>query len=248
MAKSRASRDGAPGGVRLINNGNNYATEVQFLETPPIVVPPAPTAPNPTTQYNLANAPRLEYATGADGAFPGTWTIANPPAAVSRRSITAGSTVLVPSLGTWFTLTGTGTSPMSVNTSNPAVLPWPNIGVGTKVETYQFAIYGPPQPLLGEPVQQLPSNIGVDLLSSSPSTASGDVDLVFTPGGDLMSASTAQIMLWVRDIVKNGGDPAKYPGASFTTGGAQQVVAVKTKSGRWACSPSPGRRRTSSTR
>src|SRR5438067_3772336 len=39
ISKARAARDQLPRGVRLISNANGMATEIQYLEAPPVLVP-----------------------------------------------------------------------------------------------------------------------------------------------------------------------------------------------------------------
>src|SRR6476620_5661655 len=82
ITKSRASRDSAPRGLRLIDNGAGFATEVQYVEAPPLYVPPDPATPTTSLQYNLNNAPRIEFTyTPASGMTAASWTItiANMP-------------------------------------------------------------------------------------------------------------------------------------------------------------------------
>src|SRR5581483_11313881 len=94
---------------------------------------------------------------------------------------------------------------------------------------------GAPRPLVGEPIQPLPKNICVDLISTRPQGAAGaDYDVVFAPNGQVMFFSQGQINLWVRDMTKGGGDPNPPPvgvNGNYATGGEQQVVSLKTKSG-----------------
>jgi type II secretory pathway pseudopilin PulG len=237
IAKARAGRDQAPRGLKLINNGG-FATEVQYIEAPPLYVAPDPTSPTTSLQYNLNNAPRVEFTMNVTSS---TWTItmANLP---DPSVLTNNAIVIVPNLGTWFSIQSiSGTGPWTI-TPNPqsvtGVAPNPDIGAGTQIESYSFGIYGTPQPLLGEPVLQLPSNIGVDLASSAPSM-SASTDLVFTPSGDLLTSASGlsmsggeQVFLWVRDRTKNGGSSG-----SMSAGGEQQVVGLKTRSGAMGVYP-----------
>lgn len=114
--------------------------------------------------------------------------------------------------------------------------------------TFHFGIYGAPRPLLGEPLLQLPKNICIDLnkglsrpeavpVAAGPPPVFQDYDIVFAPSGQVIFRAEGQINLWVRDFtkVRNMGPtsftPLTYNVAAFQTGGEQQIVALKTRSG-----------------
>jgi prepilin-type N-terminal cleavage/methylation domain-containing protein len=116
--------------------------------------------------------------------------------------------------------------------------------------SFHFGIYGAPRPLLGEPLLQLPKNICIDLtpgvsrpsanttpLSPGPPPVYLDYDIVFAPSGQVIFRAEGQINLWVRDYTKVASmapisfTPLTYNVAAFQTGGEQQIVALKTRSG-----------------
>src|SRR5437016_5315038 len=64
ISKARAARDQLPRGVRLISRPNGMATEIQYLEAPPLLVP------NPTVRGNLTDPHVLiQFGTAAGGAL-----------------------------------------------------------------------------------------------------------------------------------------------------------------------------------
>ncbi|HJZ55255.1 MAG TPA: hypothetical protein VKE74_09870, partial [Gemmataceae bacterium] len=120
------------------------------------------------------------------------------------------------------------------------------MGAATQYATFLFGIYLAPRPLIGEPTQQLPKNICIDLNVSQPRGSNGppvaDYDIVFAPNGQVLYWSEGQINLWVRDytkvptppgplVVTSAGPPVVYDLTPFRKGGEQQIVALKTKSG-----------------
>lgn len=231
IAKSRAARDGLPRGILLLPDANNFATELQYIEAPPLYVPTNSSNPYfdlPQSPATSSGAPRVEFQ--FDPAKNPNWTIImkNLP---SDAPVSTGAIVICPVLSVWFSIgsydSSTGIVTLRANpTTIAGVTPFPDIGSGTSVETYQFGIFGPPQPLLGEPVQQMPSNICVDVGQSDISTPGNQI--LFTPSGDVMDAAKAQIFMWVRDKTKP---------ANLTSGGEQQVVSVKTRTGSIGVSP-----------
>lgn len=114
------------------------------------------------------------------------------------------------------------------------------------------------RPLLGEPNVALPRNVCVDLNfgvsrpGRAPTDASRPLDVLFYPNGQVDTRSEGgdggQIFLWVRDYTKVADMRPATPNLSsqadmvkpfvyadgtarFGTGGEQQVVAIKTRSG-----------------
>lgn len=228
IAKMRASRDNLPRGLRLIDSGG-FATEVQYIEAPPLYVPPNPSDP----RFDTATAPLIEFVftPNADGTMPtapgGRVIKLKHLNADLRNEIAGGGSVIIPDLHVWFSFDAGGYDPGSETVTpnmSSGVSPYPEMGAGTSLVTYQFGIYGPPQALLGEPVQQLPTNIAVDFGSSQGLAANREI--LFAPSGEVSLASSGQIFLWVRDRTKPGGN-----GGDFDNGGEQQIVGIKTRAG-----------------
>ncbi len=217
-AKNRAARDGLPRGVQLINNGSGLATEVQYVEAPPLFLP----NPDQTGGFPTPNgSPQVLFEFTSGNPTPTKITLNNLP---DPSVVTAESTVLIPNLQAYFQVATATPSGSTVTVTAKGSPQYPNVGVGTKAVSYLFGVYGPVQALLGEPVVQLPANVGVDLNSSDGILSPYIV--LFSPSGDVVDATKGQMMLWVRDPRKGGGSTG-----NLQTGGEQQVVAVKARSG-----------------
>jgi prepilin-type N-terminal cleavage/methylation domain-containing protein len=293
ISKARAARDQLPRGVRLISNPNGMATEIQYLESPPVFVPSPKGGWLPSNSSTGVQAdgfhPYVLVTYYISPAFP-PWMASLPAGTpngmimgrqVTFNNLTAGqiaeispnSILYLPDLNLWIKLppvSAAFTGPTAIVTGSPpptapplyslwfALAPAGNggyydpasfnqtvapvdswMGASSQAATFHFGIYGMPRPLIGEPTQQLPKNVGVDLLSSRPQGAAlVDYDIMFAPNGQVLNyppvSGAGQINLWVRDITKGGGDPNPPPvgvNGSFQDGGEQQVVALKTKSG-----------------
>jgi hypothetical protein len=126
--------------------------------------------------------------------------------------------------------------------------------------TYHFGLLRAPQPLLGEPVVQLPTKTCIDLTrglsepDGLPDTVppGGDYDILFIPSGQLspysVSRGAGHVFLWIRDPNKPEGigrmDPAYYGGVTtpafqdaLRRGGEQMIVAVKAYTGAIGVAP-----------
>src|SRR5262249_55470348 len=114
--------------------------------------------------------------------------------------------------------------------------------------TYQFGIYNPARPLLGEPAMQLPNRTCIDMTPgmSSPDgsadlAASRDYDILFAPSGQLAYTVSTQnaghVFLWVRNprMVQNFAPPPNANGTftynltNFERGGEMMIVAIKAR-------------------
>lgn len=110
---------------------------------------------------------------------------------------------------------------------------------------------GGPQPLVGEPLLQLSGqtividvrmgndpNTGQPTLATNPTTIGVTpagvqyFDVLFSPSGQVLGTSGAQIALWLRD-----GDKVADPRASFDAAGEQVLVTVYTRTGAIATHP-----------
>jgi len=229
IAKSRAARDNLPRGIRLINNGG-FASEVQYIEAPPLYIPDNSAYPQYTAPPSPgAGSPRVEFEATIDGSgnITGHNVYLRALPASLAADITGGGSVIVSEPRVYLTFSGyAGPATPVAYLTNTGVQPYPDMGAGTRVVSYFFGVYGPPQPLLGEPVQQLPADIGVDIGSSQNLV---NLDLLFTPAGDLMTASSGQVMIWVRNKTKLGGNTGNI--SDYQAAGEQQIVSVKARSG-----------------
>ena len=281
IAQGMAAAAKLPRGVRLIapaagSATPNMVTELQYLESAPVLVPD----PRVLSATDGAGNPRLnpppfgvnwpyvefqyELYTGSEPPIANSqWTLpGNPPAnAIKRRTcniigltadqelqVVDGSTLVVPTLGSFSRIIGTFPIPANTTANPPTprklsvvldVYPDAALGAGTAYRTYHFGLYSAPSPLLGEPTVPLPRNIGIDLTLCQPlQTAGGapwgNYDVMFAPSGQMLASGTrlggGQIFLWVRDYTKLATMPAvEGPAlaAAFRQGGEQQIVSVR---------------------
>lgn len=260
-AQAMAATARLPRGVRFIlRPGSPIATEMQYLETPPVIIadpnvladPNGPNGPHVDLVYELYNGSEPSL----DPSQPG-----NPPAGTIKRrhcyivglnpdqraQVVPTATLVMPVLGAWSRIEAVGPG----RNNSPAeievilhVYPDIPLGVETRYRTYHFGIYAPPIPLIGEPVVQLPENIGVDLqVSYPPGQPNKNYDIMFAPSGQtVFTATTATstgtpantpIFLWVRDYTKvpdmlpASVSPLIYNPQKFRLGGEQQIVGIR---------------------
>ena len=252
IAKARAARDGLPRGVRLIvsldaNNpaktDSRWVTELQYTESPPVIVGSATPNASPGTDKNgfllppITPQPTIQIYYQPNSLTPHCYLINGGAADGQIQSdllIPRAPLMFLPDLrdpanvadvGFWCRVTKyipqNGTTPPELQLDR-----YPDLGAATNYVTNDFGVYGAPRPLPGEPTQPLPKDICIDLASSSPAgSAASDYDILFAPNGQVVN-STGQINLWVRNYKKPGGS-----GGNFQLGGEQQIVALKAKSG-----------------
>jgi len=270
IAQARAMRDNRPHGVRLIIDDNTqpnpqkfFVTSLQYIEAPPILLPNPdpviqPTAPYVCFLYSYANDGTIIHR---------RCQIVN----VSPTLLTASGApllLILPVLGCWLDV-----SRVDPNTLELTLRHYPDdllgaagppAGTATSYaeiyRTYHFGLLRAPQPLLGEPVVQLPTKTCIDLTrglsepDGLPDTVppGGDYDILFIPSGQLspysVSRGAGHVFLWIRDPNKPEGigrmDPAYYGGVTtpafqdaLRRGGEQMIVAVKAYTGAIGVAP-----------
>jgi hypothetical protein len=280
ISQAMAGSARLPRGVRLIPSTNPalppgaFCTEMQYLESPPVMVAdPQPLVGNRAGNPNGDASPRVEfsyeYYDGNTAALPNSgWTAAGnpPPGAIKLRhcylyglntdqtvQVTAGSTIVLPTLGAWSRVKAGLGSQSNANEVVLEVYPDALLGAASQngappptslYRTYHFGVYGPPVPVIGEPTVQLPQNIAIDLSVSVPGWPFNPpqpyYDILFAPSGQLLVTATnptlspsGAVLLWVRDYTKVGSMVrSSYPtGAAyanaFRLAGEQQIVGVR---------------------
>lgn len=263
MAQSMAARDKTSRGIRFIvstdpNNPDKtdpfWVTELQYVEQPLPLIPNK----NPLSSGTPDNEPRIrfEYTTSVGGmGQPAAGTITRRQCLVQNLTkdqadlVRPGCTIVMPVFSAWHKIKAIASGP----TETPAgsgrwqveteleVYPDAFMGGATHYQTYHFAIYLLPTPLVGEPTVLLPRNICVDLNLSVPSPPGvSDFDVLFGPDGKLVGAPSGQIFLWMRDYTKPGvytgsrsnGTYAQLTGLplvdAFRKGGEQHIIAVRS--------------------
>ncbi|HEY1188666.1 MAG TPA: hypothetical protein VGE74_13515, partial [Gemmata sp.] len=259
MAQSMAARDKAPRGVRFIVSSDatnpdkkdiRWVTELQYVEQPLPLIPNR----NPLTSGNPDTEPRVRFAyTTQAGTITKRQCFIENLTEDQAKLIQAGCTIVMPVFSAWHKIKAITSGPPQSGSSNPwqveaelEVYPDAIMGGSTHYQTYHFAIYLLPTPLVGEPTILLPKNICVDLNVSVPSQANSasDFDVLFGPDGKLVGAPTGQIFLWMRDYTKaapysitfsTSTPPVRsapfLSGAplldAFRKGGEQHIIAVR---------------------
>jgi len=258
IARSRAHRDGLPHGVRLINNGNNLVTAYQFIYSPPVFLPAAQGfTPGPTS----VNSPYLEFQYTLEITDP------NRQGFVTSRvcrihnltyeqqlQIVKDSILYLPELGTYHRISGTSAPSQTVpppplflilNDDPTFQYGYPDdaMGAATHLRTYCFGLYGPPEPLVGEEVIQLPERSCIDLNADAnpvlnrsvpglPPAAPQDYDILFAPSGQLVGTNTTRphghVFLWFRDPTRPN---------DVVNGGEQLLAVIKAQSGAMGAAP-----------
>ncbi|MBN9520626.1 type II secretion system protein [bacterium] len=264
IAKTRATRENDGRGLRFIvaldpNNPAKtnplWATEIQYIESAPKVIP------NPLGLTGPADPYVVFDHTNANGP---TCTIVNVTAAdevcqIIDHDLLANwfPTLYCPVLGPdafgrpqRFQIIGKTAAAPNAYTLALDRYPTTLMGAGTQQRVYRFAVEARSRPLLGEPSIPLPKNLCVDLEASIPpaqlvslpggTKAFIDYEIMFSPNGQLIYPEAAgAVHLWVRDYTRYPGNPAKNDGlnpatynyAAFEQGGDQQLVSIKAKTG-----------------
>lgn len=196
-ARSRALRDQAPRGLRLIPTNGVY-NSLQLIETPeplslgvfmrvekrdPVGSPTDPDLPRRSATFegynvNNTNPPAiqigdmLEIAQGSGGIhrITGVTVVTNNMTGVIDTVVTLASPV-----------SAAAVTSLRIN------------------DNYRFIRQ--PRPLMGEPPLQLPLTTLIDLSKSINPTASysGQIDIIFAPSGQVINATGGRIVLWVHD-------------------------------------------------
>ena len=264
VAKNRALRDRAPRGVRLIvDPATNTCREIAYIEMPEAyIVPPGarlalvysvPVMPMPPTTISdkqvfltgisyadfiasvsvgdLVTIPELGGAYKIDAiADASGYPVASKP---------AGATIEL-SIGI-----GMGNHLLRLPDLGAAYSPAPSPSMNPAYVTANFGIYRQSRPLLGEPTQQLPLGMVIDLASSVETTGSpmynhnipllggvgGNRDILFAPSGEVMFANEGLIVCLMRDINRN---PAKIDlriQTDLDKAGQMILIAIYAKTG-----------------
>lgn len=223
-ARSRALRDQAPRGVRLIADSAGNFRSAQLLETPEPIAPvdPLTLPPNPSA----GGAGYNQYLGLNPGLTPALQT--NPAAALVKQfgyplqgvvsqgdflEITAGGTGSIHRIVNVGADSATGTPvslasapPLVASSTSPAYQP-PN----QLPNNYRYIRQ--PRPLMGEPPLQLPNTVYI-MPNAASGAASGSLniptsypdsnnnyyyDIIFSPSGQVINATGGRIVLWLTD-------------------------------------------------
>lgn len=209
-ARSRALRDNTLTGVRLLPDANGNFTSFQFVQAPE---PYAPTGIGVT----LTNAGGVGVATFTAGTNP-VPNIANYVITGDLFEFTNGSVHRVQSA------TANSVTFMSAvsETTVPLSLPPAGNTVATNVNA-GFRFIREPRPLMGEQVLQIPNNVAVMAINpptnvvtlpnganvpaslNLPIGFSGANDIIFSPSGQVINASSGRIVLCIQSTIGGQG-------------------------------------------
>jgi len=173
-ARSRALRDQAPRGVRLVPDGLGNFKDVQLIETPEPLQPVGATL------------------TAANPGSTATFTGFNPQANLQRGDmleITHGA-------GSIHRITAVAATSVTLATPIPAA------SVAPLSLTSNFRFIRQPRPLMGEPPLQLPNTVNISATQSTGLPRSfnqSQIEILFSPSGQVINAATGRIVLWVGD-------------------------------------------------
>ena len=251
IAKNRALRDRAPRGVRLIvDPSTNTCKEIAYIEMPDAYIVP------PGAQLQLL----YDYQAA---------TMMMPPRISNKRvfltgvnlldfqaSVSPNDLVYLTDFGMSFRIATiiaplTGAPPgttVELTLTNP-VQSLPDLGAAYSTPgtvpvyvTANFGIYRQARPLLGEPTQQLPLGMVIDLASSVKNPGpprydhniplvAGNRDILFAPSGEVMFASEGLIVCLMRDINRNPAAIDLMNQADLDKAGQLILIAIYAKTG-----------------
>ena len=197
QARSRALRDQAPRGIRLLPDprNNNRLNEIVLIEVPEPIVPPAVTTMNvssPATGNSTAN-----------------FTF---PSGVTLQTLGIQENDFLEIMYGARSIHRIAAPPTATSVTLASRVPAAEI---TQLKLYDnFRFIRRARPLMGEPTLQLPDTVFV--MPNAPSTAndtvsgsrnmpganngiSGSVEIVFSPSGQVINSSSGRIVLWLTD-------------------------------------------------
>ncbi|MBL8867985.1 MAG: prepilin-type N-terminal cleavage/methylation domain-containing protein [Planctomycetia bacterium] len=296
-AKSKALRDKAPRGIRLIPDTANpeIIREIAYIEQPDPIPSNGPMllgsrlvfyypcqviedtmAPPPTYNFDGLPAPSAP-APNTSPASQKTLFLAGLSAAQQTSftsTVQSGDLISIPELrsvlklGTpAFTVVAAASSPSGA-TLRLNVTPESLPDLGRNVYSYHdssrrnmtlhpnvpptllsgtlsvtnFSIIRAARPILGEPTQQLPSGMAVDVraaqttsLNPPAADVNGNRDILFAPTGEVIGATEALTVLLVRDA--NLPNVVAPLGANYDQAGQMILICLYNKTGAIATQP-----------
>ena len=261
VAKNRALRDRAPRGVRLImDSTGSTCREIAYIEMPEAyVVPPGARL---ALVYSASGSPltitdKQVFLTGvsyadfsASVAIGDLFTIPELGGAYKIDVIADASGYAATSKPAGATIElqiGTLAPPIADRLARlpdlgAAYSPAPTTNMNPVYVTSNFGIYRQARPLLGEPTQQLPAGMVIDLASSVKNPGppkydhniplvAGNRDILFAPSGEVMFASEGLIICLMRDINRNPAAIDLMNQTDLDKAGQMILVAIYAKTG-----------------
>ena len=237
LSRSQALRNGAPRGIRLIDDGGGHVTSLQYIEQPEPVAPRGPTV-------------ALIVSTSPPAGYVGTWpTYPYPPGSSTTALLSKNwnDDPLNPqvSAGDFLELTGSPNVVAMITGVSGGTLTLDRVIDGTDAApltlTDGFRVVRSPRPLQGEPLLQMHKDAYIDLTYGSPCptnlapaaetngfanvadwSPTKNLDILFTSSGQVANAPTGQIMLCVRHVDRDTGG----------SGSDRLLVIIYTRTGK----------------
>lgn len=213
-AKSRAIRDRAPRGVRLLPGADGTYREAQYVEVPepyrpPAEVPVAGGPPKPVYLFAQAGSTTV-YVWGYD--VTGTVLAGDMLELVEGNSIHR-----------------VVEDPTYDPTIDASTVRLASVPERAKTQPYRtsehYRFVRQPRPLMGEPALQLPAGVLVEpdataggrSLNVPRSWSGAHAEIIFTPSGEVLNAVGGRVVLWVRH--ESGAAPPTLLTIYARTGG-----------------------------
>ena len=195
QARSRALRDQAPRGIRLLPDGNGRLTEIVLVEVPEPIVPPS------GTTMTVGAATTAAFSTA-------NFTFSAGNSLTDMRIQADDYLEIMYGSGSIHRIAAVGTNQVTLASKVPAA----EITQLKLSDNFRFIRRA--RPLMGEPTLQLPDTVFVmpnasstanDTVSGSRNMPganngiSGSVEIVFSPSGQVINSSSGRIVLWLTD-------------------------------------------------
>jgi prepilin-type N-terminal cleavage/methylation domain-containing protein len=220
LSKQKAIRDRHPVGIRLPSGANpNYITDAMYVEVPDESIGGSVTVPYPGRSYQYVQLT----------------TTANIMPGLPNALLLPGDVILIP---------GPAYAPRQIVSVQPGstgayLLQLDQALTATPSTTSAYRVSRQARPVVGEPVLQLPKDVGIDITQQSPSNptwyrlypplntgGSNPFDILFSPTGEVVGfTGISRICLWVRDISLPDPGPTQLP-LGYNT-----LVTVYTRTG-----------------
>ncbi len=204
-ARSRAVRDQAPTGLRLLPATGPGAPAGSFGSAQLIQTPEPFTWPTQQITVQPPSSPRTQraYFSPPAAGFPNLTT-------GTTNTIQPGDYLEISSgVGSIHQITHVPVTDSVLNRQYVPLASQPPTAAITALTTTNWRIIRQPQPLMGEPALEFPNTVVVYGNSSAgaapgsqnvPSTTTGNWDIIFAPSGQVINATSGRIVLWVWDV------------------------------------------------
>ncbi len=264
IAKSKATREGAPRGVRFIIGPNNLIKEAQYIEVPDPFVP------------RVIDANAKLYFVDDKRVSPDLkriFVVGNPALLSAldplNQNVVPDDTLSLPEFGTLHRISGfaaaltvvNGLQAREVYVSQSNLLPdlgaaattIPGPPADATFSTSNFAFIRKARPMLGEPLLQLTGDNAIDAaltggpayapimslanVNTSEGVGNFFIDVLFAPNGEVLNTTFGKTILWVRNTSTNPAFTRADNRAGYEAAGQMSLVVIYTKTGAISTQP-----------